>query len=122
MSFIELDAPSEYDVLETTPRSAQSRARTWAIIIRTKDYSGTFTGWEILVPDAGEKAHELLKMYRDRERKSRISANEREQEFQNSLLEEHNFMLENRKTGLCYCGKIASDEIHTEEQDSDHAH
>lgn len=114
MSFIDLNDPSDYELLETTPRG--NRHETFALIKRTYTYDEKSKGYEIIVPDAGEpsNARILLKMYREREQLSRIAQNDRELEFLESLKSPHNFLRESRNAPECYCGKLKDDEIHVE--------
>lgn len=121
MSFVDVDAPSNYEILDTTPRSTRSTIKTSAIIEMQFDYVGGSTGYKIVVPDAGDEsnARALLKMYRKRERETRIAHNEHETVWRESLKEPHLFMRENRDTPQCYCGKLKADEIHVETEDND---
>lgn len=119
MAFIDLDKPSDYDILETTPRG--SRTNTYAIIKRYYAYDDTSTGYIIVVPDSGDHTNTkaLLKMYRRQEQIQRAEKNEKEQEFLDSLKNPHLYMRESRDSLNCYCGKIKDDEIHVEAEDND---
>ena len=124
MSIVDVDGPSQYDILETTPKSVRTSNPTFAIIKQTVNYSGVGTGYEILIPDAGEAAvaRNLLKLLRRQERESRVSNNERESAWLESLKDPHSFMRADRsEPRICYCGNDVDNEIHVEESERDNS-
>lgn len=115
MGFIDVNAPSDYEILDArTGDQARKHLRANAIIKRVYGYGGSPKGFAVLVPDAGDDAtaRELLKFYRDAEKQQREDRNVREQEFQDSLLSPHPFMRESRDNLQCYCGALEDVEIH----------
>ena len=116
MSDEEVAKLSRYEIQEVGERRINGHLMNHAILKRKSN--GIL---EEFMPNVGslENAKFIVKALKYRDDENRQAAEDREREFQESLLKPHAFMRASTRVELCYCGKPTGDPIHISDTDDD---